>query len=425
MKSPLRIGIIGMGGFAAAHHDRVQKFEQEGLARLIATCDPNAAALSDAKDPFIFSQRGVKIFSDYRAMLAACGDDLDLLVVPTPIPMHAEMHRAGVEAGIPVYLEKPPTLDYLELEEMIACDQQAKRASLVGFNFIVEENRQSLKKRLLAGEFGKLKEAHLLAEWPRPTSYFRRNGWAGRLLSDDGRIILDSCFGNAMSHYVHNILFWAGCDGLYSWGQPQTVQAELYRAHEIEGADTFFLAAKTSDNIVLRFALTHACRGKSMQAETLVCEDATIKFIVDKQIEIRRPGEHTEVIALKEFDALQANHMAYHQYLRGEASRPMTTLADSRPFVALNNLAYLSSGEITTFPAPAITTTPIDNHDYLSVAGLSIALREFTDHGYWPGTKRGWREFPFNPVSLSDLSRFHDTIALISIPPKELTASAV
>lgn len=414
MKSPLRIGIIGMGGFAAAHHDRVEKFEQEGLARLIATCDPHAAALSDAKAPFHFVQRGVRVFTDYLEMLAACGHDLDLLVVPTPIPMHAEMHRAGVEAGIPVYLEKPPTLDYLELEEMIACDATAERASLVGFNFIVEENRQSLKKRLLAGQFGKLKEAHLLAEWPRPTSYFRRNGWAGRLLSGDRRIILDSCFGNAMSHYVHNILFWAGRDGLYSWGQPQSVQAELYRAHEIEGADTFFLAATTSDDVVLRFALTHACRGKSRQIETLVCEDATIRFIVDQQIEIRRPGEHTEIIALQEFDALHANHMAYHRYLRGEASRPMTTLVDSRPFVALNSLAYVSSGEIIDFTSAEITTTSKDGHDYLSVAGLSTALEEFATHGRWPGIAKGWRESTHFLVHASDLSRVYDTITKIS-----------
>lgn len=106
--------------------------------------------------------------------------------------------------------------------------------------------------------------------------------------------------------------------------------------------------------------------------------------------------------------------MAYHRYLRGEASRPITTLADSRPFVALNSLAYVSSGEITSFTSAEVTTIPKDGHDYLSVAGLSTALEEFAIHGHWPGTARGWRESTPPLVHASDLSRIHDTITKIS-----------
>jgi predicted dehydrogenase len=132
--SPIRIGIIGMGGFAGWHHNVVTRLEERGLAKLICTCDPQAAAFATEQQNWNFSARGVAVFTDYRPMLAACHRDLDLLVVPTPINLHAEMHRAGVELGIPVYLEKPPTLDYVELEEMITRDRQARHSSLVGFN---------------------------------------------------------------------------------------------------------------------------------------------------------------------------------------------------------------------------------------------------------------------------------------------------
>jgi predicted dehydrogenase len=164
--------------------------------------------------------------------------ELDLVVVPTPINLHAEMHAAATAFGLPVHLEKPPTLDHAELEQMIAADAHARRASFVGFNFIIEKTRLALKQRLLAGEFGDVRGATLSATWPRPTSYFTRNQWAGRLLVGD-QLVLDSCFGNAMAHFVHNLLFWAGNRGLYSWGQPAAVRAELDRAHPIEGADTF------------------------------------------------------------------------------------------------------------------------------------------------------------------------------------------
>ncbi|MFI5357877.1 MAG: Gfo/Idh/MocA family protein [Opitutales bacterium] len=115
MKPPIRSGIVGMGGFAGWHHNTVAKLEERGQARLICTCDPQAAAFAAQQETWKFAARGVRVFPDYRAMLAACHRELDLLVVPTPIQLHAEMHRAGTELGLPVYLEKPPTLDYLEL----------------------------------------------------------------------------------------------------------------------------------------------------------------------------------------------------------------------------------------------------------------------------------------------------------------------
>src|SRR5262249_24739840 len=187
--------------------------------------------------------------------------------------LHAEMHRASVELGIPVYLEKPPTLDYLELEDMIVRDRQARKSSFVGFNFIIEKPRLALKERLLAGEFGTVRAATLQALWPRPADYFRRNSWAGRLMMDD-RVVLDSCFGNANAHFVHNLLFWTGGTELYSWAQPAAVRAELYRAHAIEGADTFFVEADTTTGITLRFALSHACSGQSTQSEIVLCDKA-------------------------------------------------------------------------------------------------------------------------------------------------------
>lgn len=82
------------------------------------------------------------------------------------------MHAAATALGLPVYLEKPPTLDHTELEQMIVADARARKSSLVGFNFIIEKPRLALKQRLLAGEFGAVQGATLNALWPRPASYF-------------------------------------------------------------------------------------------------------------------------------------------------------------------------------------------------------------------------------------------------------------
>ena len=410
MKAPIRIGIVGMGGFAGLHHQTIGRLEERGQARLMCTCDPHPAHFHGELQAWRCAARGVRVFADYREMLETCRDRLDFVVIPTPIPLHAEMHAAATALGLPTYVEKPPTLDYAELEKMIAADARARKASHVGFNFIIEKPRLALKQRLLDGEFGAVRGATLSSAWPRPASYFTRNHWAGRLLLGD-QVVLDSCCGNAMAHFVHNLLFWVGGPELFSWAQIAAVRAELYRAHAIEGADTFFIEADTAAGVTLRLALSHACAGPSTQAETVICEQATLRYVVGGHVEIRWNDGRTERSAIEPFDALQENHLEYFRYLRGEISRPATTLADSRPFVALNDLAHVSSGQIT--PIPEHQISPVreekEQKEYLHVAGMAAASENFLERGVWPG-ENGWGRARADVVTPADLPRFHEVV---------------
>lgn len=416
--SPLRVAIIGLGGFAQAHHRAILNLEKSDDFRLIASCDPGLARFAPQIGEFRFAERGVRLFTDYLAMLDACSGELDLVIIPTPIPLHEEMHRAAVERGLAVYLEKPPTLDYLELERMIATDRTARYAALVGFNFIVEPLRLALKDRLLAGEFGALREVRLLGRWPRPVDYFERNAWAGRLRGLDGRVILDSVLGNAMAHYVHNALFWAGGPARFSWASLDSVQARLFRAYRIEGADTFFVAAHTAAGPTLRLALTHTHTPDVTHRETVVCADATFHYQVGAGGEIRWQDGRIEPIAHEPFETLEVNHRAYLAYLRGELDRPATRLIDSRPFVMLNNLAHVSSGTIQSFAPERLHThvDPREQKNYCSVAGLTAAQDAFLATGTWPADLGAPPEPP--PLTTAaDLSRFHATVAALASTP--------
>lgn len=410
MKPPVRIGIIGMGGFAGSHHNAVARLEEQGHAKLICTCDPRPAAFAIERQTWRLAERGVSVHADYREMLDSCHRGLDLVVMPTPINLHAEMHAAATALGLPVYVEKPPTLDHQELEHMIAADARARKSSLVGFNFIIEKSRLALKDRLLAGEFGAIRGATLSALWPRPASYFARNNWAGRLMMD-GRVVLDSCFGNAMAHFVHNILFWAGTAERFSWAQPVAVRAELYRAHAIEGADTFFVEADTTAGVTMRFALSHACAGPSSHLEMVLCDKAVIRYTVGRQLEVRWADGRVERIMPEPFDALVENHLDYYRYLRGESPRPATTLVESRPFVALNDLAHVSSGHIAPIPAALFSRVrdEKDQKDYLDVASMAATHENFLVRGAWPGAN-GWNRATGDVATPADLPRFHAVV---------------
>ena len=75
MKPPIRIGIIGLGGFAGSHHNAVARLEERGHAKLVCTCDPRVELFVNEREKLNFVARGVGVFPDYRSMLAACGRD--------------------------------------------------------------------------------------------------------------------------------------------------------------------------------------------------------------------------------------------------------------------------------------------------------------------------------------------------------------
>lgn len=354
MRDPVPVGIVGLGGFATVHHRVIQRLEGEGAARLIATCDPRAAELLPTLADLRLDARGVAVLPDLAALLARHGTAMRLITIPTPVPLHAPMHRVCVEAGIPVYLEKPPTLDPEELEGMIAVDAAARRPTWVGFNFIRDPIRQRIKRDILAGVHGRLRAVRVAVNWQRTDTYYQRAAWAGRLLLD-GRLVLDGPLGNAMAHFVHDALHWAG-SAQDAWAVPQRVRAMLLRAHRIEGADTV-LAEIDTGGADIRIAVTHAGGGKTPGCETLVCDEATIHILPDERMRARivRPGRADELITDPDPQPALENLRAACALADTGDGRPATTLADSRSFVHLNALAHLSTGAIGQEPACAGT----------------------------------------------------------------------
>ncbi len=379
-----RVAVAGLGGFAGAHHAALEALEAQGLCRVVATCDPNLAAMEPEIARFRLVERDVQTSASLDAML-----DLkpDVVTLPTPIPLHAEQHAAVVGAGAACYLEKPPTLWWPEFQAMRTVERKAARDTGVGFNFIGDPFRRRLKARILAGEFGRLRGASLLGVWPRDAAYFGRNGWAGRLKAGD-RWVLDSCIGNAMAHYVQNLLFWCGED-LDSVGRIEEVQARLGRAHPIESYDTAFVAARLAGDVRLRIAATHA--GEATFDQEILQLDAAL-IVLDSwrtaRIKWRDGRRETLESDIPDHAAMLRENLGAH--LKG--NRPATRLDDCESFVALCDLALVSSGAIHDLPAHA------DVEGRRTVDGLEAALRAFVQNESWPGSLPP-------PAQPSDLAR--------------------
>ena len=401
-----RVGIIGMGGFAGTHHRAVRDLEARGWVRLVCTCDPDPERFAElGKD---LAERKVDVSRDYVSMLDRLGADLDLVAVPTPVPLHAPMHAAAVQAGVAVYLEKPPTLYHRELEQMIAVDRGAPTPTLVGFNFIGEPTRRRLKERLIAGEFGEMQELRFFGYWPRLRSYYARSPWAARALMD-GRVVLDSCIGNAMAHYVQNMLFWAGSD-LEQPADVGSVEAQLYRAHAIESFDTVFLRARLLPrDVPLLIVASHACKGGSEHAEEIACTRATLRFHTAEGYRITWKDGTVEEGKLDPVPySLTCNNYAnLLATLSGQRERPFTTLADSRPFVALNNLAFLSSGGVATVRPPCALAFEDRSSTGVEITRLRDAGGRFLLSGVFPESRAiPWASPRPQTAGLADLPLF-------------------
>lgn len=407
----LSIGIIGLGGFAGSHHDAVLALEREGLCKLVCTCDPEPAAFEEKMGKLELEARGVQVHDHYLTMLDRHGAELDVVTIPTPVPLHAEMHRACVERGVAVYLEKPPTVNYEELNEMLEVESKAKKLTHVGFNFIIETPRQELKRRMVGGEFGKVKEVRFLGLWPRPTSYFQRASWAGRLMLD-GKLVLDSCMSNAMGHFVFNTLFWAGSGDVLTWAEVTAVKAELYRAHDIEGFDTVFAKAATADGPALTVALSHACDGAGRHLETVICENATITYKTGGEYAVAWADGRTERGEAETGSLLTKNMRRYFDYVRGDEPRPLNRLVDSKSFVELCDLVYLASGRITDVPKEHVRRTELEGGrgEHVAIEGMDEIVEKFFALDRFPGEQDVPRAGAPGSASPEDLPRLRSTI---------------
>lgn len=387
------MAIIGMGGFAAQHHNAARALEASGDAKLICTCDPNPDSFAAQQQEWQFAARGVRVYRDYLQMLDAHRHELAFVTIPTPIPLHMPMHRDCIERDLAAYLEKPPTLDYREMQAMLATEERATKQTNVGFNFIIDPLRRRTKERVLAGEFGACRVVSVRALWPRNQAYYRRADWAGRLMLHD-QLVLDSPMGNAMAHQVHDVLFWGGLSGPEAYSTLTELQAELYRAHAIQGADTVFVKASTQEGPELRVAMTHACEGQAVNEERVVCERATVSYNIYAQggrPECRimhQDGREERVLG--EAVELVTNLRAYARYVRGESGRALIRLADCQPFVELNDLAYVSAGAITPVTGEYVRRggSSADGTETVAIQGISAACDAFTKQGLFPSAQK-------------------------------------
>ena len=96
----VRASIIGVGGRGSGV---LRSVVVSPGVKLAAVCDIDPEARD--RGATIGKDHKPDLFEDWRKLIAR--DDIDAVVIATPVDLHTEMAVAALDAGLNVYLEKP------------------------------------------------------------------------------------------------------------------------------------------------------------------------------------------------------------------------------------------------------------------------------------------------------------------------------
>lgn len=151
----------------------------------------------------------VKVVKSYEALLN--DDDIDLVVVNTPNPLHFEMCKQALEAGKHVVIEKPFTNTAEEAEKLIQLAKENNRVLTVFQNRRWDGDFLTVQKVVNSGLLGKLVEFE--AHYDRYRNYVEQNTWKEETAPGSGILY------NLGSHMIDQ--------AMVLFGMPKNITAKL------------------------------------------------------------------------------------------------------------------------------------------------------------------------------------------------------
>ena len=189
----LRGAVIGAGGLIARlrHIPAFQEAKREGLAEIVAICDPVEPALNEAGEQFGIADRS----RDWREVLAR--DDIEVVTIATPSSLHEPIAIAALEAGKHVMCEKPLALSLAGARRMAASAREAGQVTAVNHRYRWVPAARYLKELVAAGEAGEIRQIFmnyfnaLVVDPSTPLQWRQTRAEGGGNLADIGSHLID------------------------------------------------------------------------------------------------------------------------------------------------------------------------------------------------------------------------------------------
>jgi predicted dehydrogenase len=137
---------VGQAGLGHWGKNLVRNFDE--LADLTWICDSDEARRAE----FGARYPNARVTASFEEMLA--DDDLQAVVIATPVPTHHPLAKQALEAGKHVFVEKPPAMRAAEMEELVGLAEERGLVLMPGHLLLYHPGVQKLKALVDSGQLG-------------------------------------------------------------------------------------------------------------------------------------------------------------------------------------------------------------------------------------------------------------------------------
>ncbi|MEX0746133.1 MAG: Gfo/Idh/MocA family oxidoreductase [Phycisphaeraceae bacterium] len=166
--SKLRIAILGCGGFAGVHAQRLRSNDD---VQIVALCDVSGEVTASYCEKHLTDYAPApRCFTDAAKMYAAT--EPDAVFICTPHTMHFDHAMQAIDAGCHVFIEKPMVTEAEQAHTLKARADESGKIVVVGYNSSCTPEFQYVRETIRTGRLGKLELviAHLSQGWKKGTT---------------------------------------------------------------------------------------------------------------------------------------------------------------------------------------------------------------------------------------------------------------
>ena len=191
MAETIRMAVIGVGGMAQGHIERLLRMPAVEMAAFV---DISPKSLARTQEKHGEAVASVKTFSDYKEMLAEVKPDA--VLIATPHTLHFPMAMDSLHAGCHVLLEKPMVNRVSEANALLKKIEETGKVVGLGYQRHSMPQFRYIKEKIASGEFGEVQFINALQQqgWAKGTVGSWRQDPAlsgGGQINDSGSHLLD------------------------------------------------------------------------------------------------------------------------------------------------------------------------------------------------------------------------------------------
>jgi len=186
----LRVGLIGFGFMGRMHFDNYERLMSEGKpVKLAAICDISIEALKHSKaagnmatGKEIYDLSDYRLYGQIEDMLA--NEQLDLIDITVPTPLHAKLTCSLLEQGYHVICEKPAARHASDVSLMVQAAKKTGKQLLIAQCLRFWPAYEYLKETIVKQTFGEVTAGYFFRGSGAPKGWFMNAELSGGNLLD-------------------------------------------------------------------------------------------------------------------------------------------------------------------------------------------------------------------------------------------------